>query len=117
VVPTSDLRLEDGQELLLGEHALLVMETPGHTPCSVCYSIAGRVLTGDALPLRAWADALPYPGPAADPDGSIQKKLYQLPEETLVLPAHATSERLSSTIGFEKKHMQPFAGSGQEASL
>jgi rhodanese-related sulfurtransferase len=104
--PQLDLRLEDGQELLLGERTLRVMETPGHTACSLSFYLDGRVLTGDTLLVRACGRPAEYPGALEELRSSIQNKLYQLPEETLVLPAQASPGCLSSTIGHEKKSNQ-----------
>lgn len=45
-----DLRVEDGEQLLLGSLRLRVLHTPGHTPDSMCLlADDGRVFTGDTL--------------------------------------------------------------------
>lgn len=69
-----------------------VLATPGHTPESVCYLIAGRYLfTGDTLfsegigrpdlggNLTEWGRELYR---------SLHQRLLEVPEQTLVLPAH-----------------------------
>lgn len=52
-VPPADQALVDGQELVVGEHRLSVIETPGHTPGSVCLWVKNEgesfALTGDTL--------------------------------------------------------------------
>ncbi len=47
----ADVKLCDGQRLLLGESELSVISTPGHTPGGIClYSRADKImLTGDTL--------------------------------------------------------------------
>jgi glyoxylase-like metal-dependent hydrolase (beta-lactamase superfamily II)/rhodanese-related sulfurtransferase len=101
-----DLRLEDGQELLLGEQTLRVIETPGHTAQSLSYYFAGHVLTGDTLLIQDCGRPGSYPEAADELYASIHEKLYQLPEETRILPAHDAEGRLQSTIGEEKKFNQ-----------
>jgi glyoxylase-like metal-dependent hydrolase (beta-lactamase superfamily II) len=47
--PFVDLRIEDGDTLIVGELRLRVRATPGHTDDSVSLVLPDRVLTGDAL--------------------------------------------------------------------
>jgi len=51
--PFVDLRLEDGEMLLVGKLRLQVLHTPGHTPDSICVRAEDRVFTGDTLPIGA----------------------------------------------------------------
>ncbi|TLZ69575.1 MAG: MBL fold metallo-hydrolase [Methanobacteriota archaeon] len=46
---TKDVVLEDGQIVGVGELKVKVVHTPGHSPDSCCYIVAGRVFTGDCL--------------------------------------------------------------------
>jgi hydroxyacylglutathione hydrolase len=91
------LPLEDGEEIRFGTVTLQVLHTPGHTPGSVCF-LAGRYLfSGDTL----------FPGgPGATTDraafgtivASLRRRLFTLPDDTLVLPGHGTA----TTIGAER---------------
>jgi glyoxylase-like metal-dependent hydrolase (beta-lactamase superfamily II) len=45
----SDLRLDDGDALAVGQLRLQVLHTPGHTRDSMCLSARDRVFTGDTL--------------------------------------------------------------------
>jgi glyoxylase-like metal-dependent hydrolase (beta-lactamase superfamily II) len=101
-----DLRLEDGQELLLGEQTLRVIETPGHTSQSLSYYFAGHVATGDTLLIQDCGQPGKHADAADELYASIHEKLYRLPEATRVLPAHDAEGRLHSTIGQEKKFNQ-----------
>ena len=47
--PFVDLRIEDGDTLIVGELRLRVRATPGHTDDSVSLVLPDRVLTGDTL--------------------------------------------------------------------
>jgi len=119
-------RLKDGEELDLGNVAIRVMHTPGHTPDSVCLAVVDRtrgdepwfVLTGDALLV---GDAgRPDLSPERDVDAiydSLHQRLAPLPDDIEVFPAHfsgsvcgrALSGKPSSTLGFERRHNAAFA--------
>ena len=49
VAPFVDLRVEDGETLIVGKLRLRILETPGHTDDSMCLVLADRILTGDTL--------------------------------------------------------------------
>jgi len=115
--------VEDGFELRLGKIAIRALETPGHTPESICLVIADEekspapwaVLTGDTL----------FLGDVGRPDlskrhtpvqlagmlyGSLHHKILRLADDVLVYPAHGAgslcgrnmrAERVS-TIGTER---------------
>src|SRR6267154_3629413 len=51
--PFVDLRLDDGEMLVLGSLRLQVLHTPGHTLDSMCLSVEDRVFTGDTLLIGA----------------------------------------------------------------
>jgi hydroxyacylglutathione hydrolase len=113
----------DGFELRVGAMRLQVLETPGHTPESICLIVTDEekspkpwaILTGDTL----------FLGDVGRPDlskthtpaqlagmlyDSLHQKILTLPDDVLVYPAHGAgslcgrnmrSER-SSTIGTER---------------
>src|SRR5713226_9292107 len=115
--------VQDGFELRFGKARIKVLETPGHTPESICL-----LVTDDDKPVNPWAvltgDSL-FLGDVGRPDlsrthtpeqlagmlyDSLQDKLLKLPDEVLVYPAHGAgslcgrnmrAER-SSTIGTER---------------
>ena len=92
--------LEEGDEVLVGEEPICVVETPGHTPGSIAlYSPRSKlVLTGDCL-FAGGIGRTDFPGGSyAEILRSIQEKLILLPPETRVLPGHGEE----STIGAEK---------------
>jgi len=115
--------LRDGVEVTVGKVRMRAVETPGHTPESVCLVITDEekspqpwaVLTGDTL----------FIGDVGRPDlsrmhtpqqlagllyDSLHQKLMSLPDTTLVYPAHgagslcgrAMRAEKSSTIGTER---------------
>jgi rhodanese-related sulfurtransferase len=95
--------MEDGESLMVGKVAMKVLYTPGHTPDSISLLFDGRVLTGDNLLIRG-TGRTDFAGgdPGAQYD-SITEKLFALPDETLVFPAHDYRGNTHSTIGEEKR--------------
>jgi hydroxyacylglutathione hydrolase len=115
--------LYDGFELQVGKLCLSVLETPGHTPESVCLVLTNgehgdepwAVFTGDTLFVGdvGRPDLSPTHTPPQLADmmyDSLHRKLMNLPDKTLVYPAHGAgslcgrnmrAER-SSTIGTER---------------
>ena len=100
--PFVDLRVEDGDTLIVGDLRLRVRATPGHTDDSVSLVLPDRVLTGDTLLIGGTGRTdLPTGDPEALHD-SLFNGLLQLPDELLVFPAHDYKGRSHSTLGAEK---------------
>jgi len=115
--------VSDGYELKFGKVSLRVLETPGHTPESICLVVTDEeksilpwaVLTGDTLFIGdvGRPDLSPRHTPAQLAGmlyDSLHLKLLTLPDNVLVYPAHGAgslcgknmrAER-SSTIGTER---------------
>lgn len=95
---TPDVAVEEGETLDVGGIRLKFIHTPGHTPGGMCI-LAGDVLfSGDTL-FQLSIGRTDFPGgsfPAIKE--SIQKKLFRLPDDTVVLPGHMGQ----TTIGTEK---------------
>lgn len=116
--PCADVPLGDGDEVSVGAVRLRVLATPGHTNGCVSYLVgqpgqagpagqAGepfdRVLTGDALFIRGCGRTDFQEGNAGTLWDSVHARLFSLPEETLVFPAHDYRGMTVSTIGEEKR--------------
>lgn len=98
-----DIKLNDGDTLMFGNQSIMAIETPGHTDGCVSFLSNGMVFTGDALMVRSAGRTDFQNGSAAKLFHSIQSKLYQLPDSTLVFPGHDYNGQTKSTIGLEKK--------------
>jgi len=99
--PHADLRLDDGDMLILGELRLTALHTPGHTRDSMSLLMDDRVFTGDALLIGATGRT---DLPSGDPHAlfeSLFDRLLKLPPKTMVFPAHDYKGRSHSTIGDE----------------
>jgi glyoxylase-like metal-dependent hydrolase (beta-lactamase superfamily II) len=99
--PYADLRLDDGDMLIVGELRLKALHTPGHTRDSMSLVMEDRVFTGDALLIGGTGRT---DLPTGDPHQlyeSLFEGLLKLPSETAVYPAHDYKGRGHSTIGAE----------------
>jgi len=108
--PRVERHVNNGDTLFLGELALEIVATPGHTPDSMCIHVDGRVFTGDTLLIRGTGRADFAGGDAGAQYDSITGKLFALPDSTIVLPAHDYRGNTSSTIGEEKRLNPRLAG-------
>src|SRR5439155_1300902 len=118
--------VKDGDELSIGRVKLRIMETPGHTPESICVLVIDtevsdqpqKVLTGDTLfigdigrPDLAGAKGYTPQMMAAMMYDSLHEKLLRLNDAVEVFPAHGAgsmcgknlSTETSSTIGEQRK--------------
>lgn len=98
-----DLPLVDGQILKIGAIQLKVISTPGHTDSCLSFLGHGYLFTGDALMIRKVGRTDFQQGSAKKLYESITQKIWTLPDETVVLPAHDYQGLTRSTIGDEKK--------------
>lgn len=104
-LPCADLHIEEGKIFQIGSIELHPLYTPGHTDHHYAYlidqGVQQRVFTGDALLIDACGRTDFQSGDAGQLFDSIQKKLFTLPSETLVYPAHDYSGRHVTSIAQE----------------
>jgi glyoxylase-like metal-dependent hydrolase (beta-lactamase superfamily II)/rhodanese-related sulfurtransferase len=99
--PHAEMRLDEGDMLIVGQLRLKALHTPGHTQDSMCLVMDDRVFTGDALLIGGTGRTdLPTGDPHALHE-SLFDKLLKLPPTTLVYPAHEYKGRPHSTVGAE----------------
>lgn len=107
----ADRHIKDGEILEIGDITIEAISTPGHTDSHNAYLVNNdRVLTGDALFIRGCGRTDFQSGDAGTLYDSVRERLFSLPDDTLVYPAHDYRGHTVSTIG-EEKHWNPrFAG-------
>jgi glyoxylase-like metal-dependent hydrolase (beta-lactamase superfamily II) len=110
MLPGYDFTIADDEVIEVGDLRLRTIHTPGHTPGSTSFLLEGHpvLFSGDTL----------FPGGAgntATPEGdfpliieSIDRRLFTLPADLLVLPGHG----LDTTIGTERPHLQEWIDRG-----
>jgi hydroxyacylglutathione hydrolase len=107
--PPADITVRDGDTITVGETSLHVLHTPGHSPGSISLYHKGIVFTGDTLFVGGVGRTDLAGGSSAILVSSIQKKLFTLPDETIVAPGHNYGDTPKSTIGREKVY-NPYVG-------
>lgn len=104
----ADGLLAEGDLVRFGQHALKVLETPGHSPDGISLYLAEAevVFSGDLL----FAGSV---GRTDMPGGnmevlleSVRDKIFTLPKDTAVLPGHG-----SMTSVEQERQLNPFLGS------
>jgi glyoxylase-like metal-dependent hydrolase (beta-lactamase superfamily II) len=103
--PKVDRFVKEGESISIGEEALKVIHTPGHSPGSISLVGQGFVMTGDALFNQSIGRT---DTPGGDLDTllrSITERLFALPDDTIVYPGHGPE----TSIGDEKL-ANPFVG-------
>ena len=114
-VASADRQLGDGDELRFGDAPLLrAIETPGHTSSSNSYLWNGCVFTGDALFVDACGRTDFQGGDAGQLYDSVTQKLFTLPGDTLVYPAHDYRGQHVSTIAHERANNARLARRSRE---
>ena len=111
-VACADVSIEDGRALEIGSIRLEPIYTPGHTDDHFAYRADGRVFTGDALLIDGCGRTDFQNGDTAALYRSVQGKLFTLPGDTLVYPAHDYNHRHVSTIAQERER-NPRLGGGK----
>ena len=101
-VPCADLAVEEGRPFRVGSVAIAPLYTPGHTDDHFAYLLGDRVLTGDALLIDGCGRTDFQNGNAETLYRSVTEKLFTLPEDCLVYPAHDYHDRRVSSIAQER---------------
>jgi len=103
-----DLHAHDGDRFRFGDYELQTLHTPGHTPGSLCFLIDDHLFTGDTLFPGGPGNTL-FEGASFDQIiASIDRRLFTLPADLLVLPGHG----LDTTLGTERPHLQEWVDRG-----
>ncbi len=106
--------VRDGELLDVDGVQLQALYTPGHTDESFSFVLQPRspqsVFTGDVLLIRGSGRTDFQNGDAGTSWDSITQRLFVLPDEVLVYPAHDYKGWTVSSIGEEKRHNPRLAG-------
>ncbi len=93
----ADFKYNDGDIITVGDINLKVIFSPGHTIGGVCYLGENCIFTGDTL-FNLSVGRTDFKGGSFEELEKSIKRLYTLPDETLVYAGHGEQ----TTIGFEK---------------
>ena len=99
----ADQWIEEGIPLQVGSLRLEGLHTPGHTDDHFAYRVGNAVLTGDALLIDGCGRTDFQNGDATALYRSVREKLFTLPDDVLVYPAHDYHGRRVSSIAQERQ--------------
>jgi sulfur dioxygenase len=107
----ADRYIKHGEVLKVGALEIEAIETHGHTDSHMSYLVNGtHVFTGDALFIRGCGRTDFQSGDAGTLYDHVTQRLFTLPDQTLVYPAHDYRGHTVSTIAEEKRLNPRFVG-------
>jgi glyoxylase-like metal-dependent hydrolase (beta-lactamase superfamily II) len=111
-----DVALNDGDVVRVGDEALEVRATPGHTDGCLSF-ITGdhsKAFTGDALLIRGCGRCDFQQGNAATLYHSVRNQLFSLPDNCEIYPGHDYNGRIKTTVAEEKAFNTRLGGDASE---
>jgi sulfur dioxygenase len=99
-----NIRVKDNEKIKIENIELISMYTPGHTDCSYSFFMKDRVFTGDTLLINGTGRTDFQNGNPIDQYHSIFERIFKLPKQTLVYPAHDYNGNKVTTIEEQKKN-------------
>jgi glyoxylase-like metal-dependent hydrolase (beta-lactamase superfamily II) len=122
-----DILIEEGQSLPLGDLAIEVLHTPGHTPACVTYRISDAAFVGDTLFMPDYGTArADFPGGDAATLYRSIHRILDLPPETRVfvghdyLPEGRDTHAWETTVAEERagnRHVHDGIGEGEFVAM
>ncbi len=86
--PKKDIAVSGGEQLLLGDATLQILDTPGHTNESISLYTGKEVFTGDALLIGGTGRTDFQVGESEALYRSLHQVISGLPKETILRPGH-----------------------------
>ncbi|RUM77427.1 MAG: MBL fold metallo-hydrolase [Candidatus Thioglobus sp.] len=115
-VACADVLIKDGDNLQFGQYDITAMSTPGHTDGCMSFIVDDKVFTGDALLIRS-CGRCDFQGGSAEKLFDSISRLFTLPDETCVYPAHDYGGRAVSSIWEEKAFNEMIGGGVDKAEF
>jgi hydroxyacylglutathione hydrolase len=107
---------EPGDCVEVGSVEVELVHTPGHTPGSQCFLVAGRLVSGDTLFLDG-CGRTDLPGSDVALMYESLQRLAKLPDDTIVFPGHRYSMPSSATMTAIREQNYVFKPSSREQWL
>ncbi|XP_064543641.1 persulfide dioxygenase ETHE1, mitochondrial [Drosophila montana] len=102
----ADRHIEEGDRIEFGRHAIETLATPGHTNGCMSYVIneQGCVFTGDTLLIRGCGRTDFQEGSSQSLYENVHAKIFSLPDNYRIYPAHDYKGQLESSVWEEKRY-------------
>lgn len=111
----ADVQIQEGDTFEFGQgEKIKVIATPGHTQGSISFLWRDRVFTGDSLFIGGCGRTDFQSGDPGKQYDSITKRLFTLPDDTLVYPGHDYQQHWVSNIMQERTTNPRLAGKTRE---
>jgi glyoxylase-like metal-dependent hydrolase (beta-lactamase superfamily II) len=116
-VSSTHLTAHDGGDVIhVGEIAITLLHTPGHTPGSQCFLVDGKLVSGDTLFLEG-CGRTDLPGSNPDDMYDSLNMLATLPNDTIVYPGHRYSDPAFLAMGQVRETNYVFKPTSKEGWL
>ncbi len=99
-----DLELKNGDKIAWCKDEIKVLHTPGHTKGSLCFLFGKHLFDGDTL-FPGGPGYTSSPENFAEIVDAITRKLFSLPDDTIVYPGHGST----TLIGKSKEEYKAFS--------
>jgi glyoxylase-like metal-dependent hydrolase (beta-lactamase superfamily II)/rhodanese-related sulfurtransferase len=108
----ADLHLKDCDRVAFGRRSLEARATPGHTNGCMTYVLDDetRAFTGDALLIRGCGRTDFQQGDPRALYRSVHARIFSLPENCLLYPAHDYRGLMQTSVGEERRHNPRLGG-------
>jgi glyoxylase-like metal-dependent hydrolase (beta-lactamase superfamily II) len=117
-VGQGELTPHDGGDVVsVGDVAVELVHTPGHTPGSQCFLVDGRLVSGDTLFLQGCGRTDLPGGDAEALYESLTQRLAKVPDDTLVYPGHRYADEPSAPMGQTRRTNAVFRPRSEEEWL
>ena len=98
----AEVPLSEGDSIRIGSIECRIWSSPGHTADSIVLLLPGKLIAGDTLFIGA-TGRTDLPTGDAEAEWDSLQRLLKLPDETEVWPGHEYNQKISSTIGEERR--------------
>ena len=116
-VSSSHLTAHEGGDVVqVGEIAITLLHTPGHTPGSQCFLVDGKLVSGDTLFLEG-CGRTDLPGSNPEDMYDSLNMLATLPNDTIVYPGHRYSDPAFLAMGQVRETNYVFKPTSKEGWL
>jgi glyoxylase-like metal-dependent hydrolase (beta-lactamase superfamily II) len=93
-----------GDVVTVGDIAIELIHTPGHTPGSQCFFVENRLVAGDTLFLQGCGRTDLPGGDAAALYESLTTRLARIPDDAILFPGHLYSREPSASMGETRRN-------------